>query len=233
MGIGVALTVGALGAGAARAAVPTAPPNGSATADRSPTLSWALEAGERSFVIELSPNPATAPEGGFVRNDRLRFYFVDGAATSAELPGSEPLDLGTWYWHVGTLVPGSDQVRFSPTATFAVIAGPPPPRGPDIRSARFTYNRCKFLFHYRARLRPGSAPLRSYRLSLFRVGPRGGLGRRLATEAGRLGVTSFRRTFPNGPRTVGRRFALRLTIRDQTGKRDRATRTLRTRRCPS
>jgi hypothetical protein len=215
--LALALLAGALwspatGLGAAL----VAPPDG-AKVSSTPTFAWGPAPGEDANQIELSPNPALAPEGPFVDDPRKRSALLDDTQTSYTVPAAQPLLAGTWYWHVEMMDYSLPQCCSNWTAFRRVVVQDEPIRlssfkvgflGPlDELVTRFSYvdNSTDLAARYRL------------------VFKKRRHGRRLAAASGKVDrgnlqngevfVTARR---PKGLRR-GRRYLVRLELRDSGG----------------
>jgi hypothetical protein len=110
-------------AGSAAAATPLSPTSGSSTSS-TPSFSWELGSGERSYAIEISPNPAPGEFGRFADDEDRRFEFLADTQTTFTVGDAAPLFAGTWYWHVETDDQNFD-THFTPTLAFQVPDEPP------------------------------------------------------------------------------------------------------------
>lgn len=221
LALGLAVALGA--PGAAHAAVVLSPPQ-NASVSSTPTFSWRLSPGERSSSLELSPNPAPGDAGGFADDLDRRAALLAETQTSYVVGNRDPLFAGVWFWHLNVF-DADFESRWTPVQKIVVRD-----ERIRLRSFNFTNFSCTrqvsvdFTYSDNSPRQPAT-----FRVE-FRRRKR---GPRVASIAGRADEGRFFQTFRR-PRKLrrGRRYYVRLKLRDRGGHVDRSGfRRLRVRSC--
>jgi hypothetical protein len=182
-----------------------------------PTLAWGPAPDEGASQIELSPDRTLAEDGSFADDPRGRKVQLDDTQTSYTVPPSEPLQEGTWYWHVETLNFDFEPCCTRWTEVRRVVVSDAPIQ---LSSFRLGFIRGLDQLVLRIAYSDNSADLGArYRL-VFRKRRH---GRKRATIAGRLDKGNFQggEAFDSVRRPKrlkrGRRYFVRLELRDAAG----------------